>query len=58
MLIIQFNELKYQLDNSQTAISLIDEPFFFNSVLSESSKIAQNTENRELTDKMLVLKFA
>ena len=42
-----------QLDKSQTDISLIDELFFFNSILSEPSNITEGTEKRELIEKMV-----
>ena len=49
----KYKELKEQLDKSQTDISLIDELFFFNSILSEPSNITEGTEKRELIEKMV-----
>ena len=49
----KYKELKDQLDKTETNISLIDELFLFNSILSEPSNITEGSEQRELIEKMV-----
>ena len=49
----KYKELREQLLKSQTDISLIDELFLFNSILSEPSKITEGNEKRELIEKLV-----
>ena len=46
-------ELKEEMDKSGVDLSLLDELFMFNSILSEPSNITEGTEKRELTENMV-----
>ena len=45
--------MKEQMNKSRVDLSLLDELFMFNSILSEPSDITEGTEKRELIEKMV-----